>query len=371
MSAQPIETGTATDTLVEVSGLYKYFPIHAGLMSRHIGDVKAVDGVDFTIARGETLGLVGESGSGKTTVGRVLLRLLPASKGEVCFDGKPILDLPRSEIRRLRREMQIIFQDPFASLNPRMTVGDIVAEPLKIHHLAQGKQIDARVQELLRLVGLQPYHSNRYPHEFSGGQRQRIGIARALAVDPKFIVCDEPVSALDVSIQAQVINLLEDLQEKLGLTYLFIAHDLSVVRHISTRVAVMYVGKLMEMARRDDLYEQPLHPYTISLLSAIPIPDPHVEQRRKRIVLTGDIPSPVNPPSGCRFHTRCPIAFDRCKVEVPPFTEYHPGHFAACHWVEEHGGKQPDITAAIAAKDSAGGSVVVAPGSLTDSVPPA
>ena len=371
MTAEAITTNTKTDNLLEVTGLYKYFPIHAGLMSRHVGDVKAVDGVDFTIARGETLGLVGESGSGKTTVGRVILRLLPATKGEVCFDGRPILDLSRGDIRRLRREMQIIFQDPFASLNPRMTVGDIVAEPLKIHHLAAGKEVDVRVQELLRLVGLQPYHSNRYPHEFSGGQRQRIGIARALAVDPKFIVCDEPVSALDVSIQAQVINLLEDLQAKLGLTYLFIAHDLSVVRHISTRVAVMYVGKLMEMAPRDALYEEPLHPYTISLLSAIPIPDPHVEQRRKRIVLTGDIPSPVNPPSGCRFHTRCPIAFERCKIEVPAFNEYRPGHFAACHWVEEHDGAQPDITAALAAKVPAGGSVVVAPGSLTDSVPPA
>jgi len=359
MSAQPIVEPT-TDNLIEVTDLYKYFPIHAGLLSRHVGDVKAVDGVDFTIARGETLGLVGESGSGKTTVGRVILRLLPATKGEVCFDGKPILDLSRGDIRRLRREMQIIFQDPFASLNPRMTVGDIVAEPLKIHHLAEGKAVDARVQELLRLVGLQPYHSNRYPHEFSGGQRQRIGIARALAVDPKFIVCDEPVSALDVSIQAQVINLLEDLQSKLGLTYLFIAHDLSVVRHISTRIAVMYVGKIMELADRDDLYEHPLHPYTISLLSAIPIPDPHVEQRRKRIVLTGDIPSPVNPPSGCRFHTRCPVAFERCKVEVPPFTEYAPGHFAACHWVEEHGGQGPDLTGSLPSP----GAAVVPPGSL-------
>jgi oligopeptide transport system ATP-binding protein len=359
MSAQPI-VETATDNLIEVTDLYKYFPIHAGLLSRHVGDVKAVDGVDFTIARGETLGLVGESGSGKTTVGRVILRLLPATSGEVFFDGRPILDLPRGEIRRLRREMQIIFQDPFASLNPRMTVGDIVAEPLKIHHLAQGKAVDARVQELLRLVGLQPYHSNRYPHEFSGGQRQRIGIARALAVDPKFIVCDEPVSALDVSIQAQVINLLEDLQTKLGLTYLFIAHDLSVVRHISTRIAVMYVGKIMELANRDDLYERPLHPYTISLLSAIPIPDPHVEQRRKRIVLTGDIPSPVNPPSGCRFHTRCPVAFERCKVEVPPFTEYASGHFAACHWVEEHGGQGPDLTGSLPSL----GAAVVPPGSL-------
>ena len=354
--------GVASNTLLEVKDLYKYFPIHAGLVSRHVGDVKAVDGVDFAIASGETLGLVGESGSGKTTIGRVILRLLPSSSGEVWFDGRNILNCTRGELRRLRKEMQIIFQDPFASLNPRMTVSDIVGEPLKIHHLATGKAVEQRVQELLRLVGLQPYHANRYPHEFSGGQRQRIGIARALAVNPKFIVCDEPVSALDVSIQAQVINLLEDLQAKLGLTYLFIAHDLSVVRHISTRVAVMYVGKIMELANRDDLYHNPLHPYTQSLLSAIPIPDPHVERRKKRIVLTGDIPSPVNPPSGCRFHTRCPVAFDRCKVEVPPFNEYAPGHFAACHWVEEHGGKAPDITSDTGV---AAGPVVVEPGSQT------
>ncbi len=333
-----------TQPLLEVRDLYKYFPIHAGLFSRHIGDVKAVDGVDFTIAPGETLGLVGESGSGKTTIGRLILRLLSESKGEIRFNGQDVTKMNASQIRRLRREMQIIFQDPFASLNPRMTVGDIVGEPLRIHGLAKGKEIDDRVRELLQLVGLRPYHANRFPHEFSGGQRQRIGVARALAVDPKFIVCDEPVSALDVSIQAQVINLLEDLQKKFGLTYLFIAHDLSVVRHISTRVAVMYVGKLVELADRNSLYENPLHPYTQALLSAIPIPDPDTETRRKRIVLTGDIPSPVNPPSGCRFHTRCPVAFDRCKTEVPAFNEYGSGHFAACHWVEEHDGKAPDLT---------------------------
>ena len=334
----------AADDLVVVKDLYKYFPINAGIVSRHVADVKAVDGIDFTIRSGETLGLVGESGSGKTTAGRVVLRLLQATKGEVFFEGRDVQKLGREEVRKLRKEMQIIFQDPYASLNPRMTVGDIIGEPLAIHNIAKGKDADVRVQELLRLVGLQPYHANRYPHEFSGGQRQRIGIARALAVDPKFIVADEPVSALDVSIQAQVINLLQDLQQQLGLTYLFIAHDLSVVRHISNRVAVMYVGKLVEIAGRDRLYDNPLHPYTQALLSAIPIPDPKVEGRRKRIILTGDIPSPVNPPSGCRFHTRCPVAFDRCKTEIPALNEYAPGHRAACHWVEQNGGNAPDLT---------------------------
>ncbi len=343
MSAASTVAGSTA--LVEANDLYKYFPIYAGLLSRHIGDVKAVDGVSFAIFPGETLGLVGESGSGKTTIGRLLLRLLPVTKGEITFAGQDVLALGRHEIRALRRSMQIIFQDPYASLNPRMSVGEIVAEPLRIHGLARRGDVDDRVVELLKLVGLQPYHANRYPHEFSGGQRQRIGIARALAVDPKFIVCDEPVSALDVSIQAQVINLLEDLQARLGLTYLFIAHDLSVVRHISTRVAVMYVGKIVELADRDALYRNPLHPYTQALLSAIPIPDPVLERKRKRIVLTGDIPSPVNPPSGCRFHTRCPIAFDRCVVEEPAFTQYAPGHFAACHWVEEHAGQAPPLVA--------------------------
>jgi oligopeptide transport system ATP-binding protein len=339
-----VSESNGTGDLLEVRDLYKYFPINAGVFSRHIGDVRAVDGVDFTIKKGETLGLVGESGSGKTTAGRVVLRLLEATKGQVLFEGRDIGALGREDVRKLRKEMQIIFQDPYASLNPRMTVGDIVSEPLKIHGLATGKDAEARVQELLRLVGLQPYHANRYPHEFSGGQRQRVGIARSLAVSPKFIVADEPVSALDVSIQAQVINLLQDLQQQFGLTYLFIAHDLSVVRHISTRVAVMYVGKIVEIANRDDLYANPLHPYTQALLSAIPIPDPRVESRRKRIILSGDIPSPVNPPPGCRFHTRCPVAFDRCKVEVPPLNTYAAGHVAACHWVEEHNGQAPDIT---------------------------
>jgi oligopeptide transport system ATP-binding protein len=330
-------------SLVEVRDLAKYFPIHAGLLSRHVADVKAVDGVSFDIDAGETLGLVGESGSGKTTIGRMLLHLLPATKGSIRYDGAEITTMRAGDIRRLRRQIQIIFQDPYASLNPRMTIGEIIGEPLRIHGIATGKAAQERVQELLRLVGLRPYSANRYPHEFSGGQRQRIGIARALAVDPKFIVCDEPVSALDVSIQAQVINLLEDLQRQLGLTYLFIAHDLSVVRHISTRVAVMYVGKIVELSSRDALYERPLHPYTQALLSAIPIPDPSAERRRKRIVLSGDIPSPVDPPSGCRFHTRCPVAFERCKVEDPAFKDYGGGHFTACHWVEEHNGAAPPL----------------------------
>ncbi len=332
------------DPLVTVRGLKKYFPITSGLLQRHTGDVKAIDDIDFDIRRGETLGLVGESGSGKTTAGRVILRLADPTAGTITFAGREISTLTRSELRPLRKEMQIIFQDPYASLNPRMTVGDIVREPLTIHHLAGGKDAGRRVHELLAMVGLQPYHANRYPHEFSGGQRQRIGIARALAVNPKFIVADEPVSALDVSIQAQVINLLQDLQKQLDLTYLFIAHDLSVVRHISTRVAVMYVGKIIEIADRDRLYANPMHPYTQALLSAIPIPDPAIERRRKRIILTGDIPSPVNPPAGCRFHTRCPIAFERCSVEVPAFNEYESGHRTACHWVEEHGGVAPDLT---------------------------
>ena len=343
MSAEPV-TPLDVAPLLEIKDLYKYFPIRAGLFSRHVADVHAVDGIDLAIKPGETLGLVGESGSGKTTVGRLILNLLKPTRGSIFFNGRNITKLRRGELRRLRREMQIVFQDPYASLNPRMTVGEIVGEPLKIHHLASGSAASDRVVELHKMVGLRSSHVNRYPHEFSGGQRQRVGIARALAVDPKFLVLDEPVSALDVSIQAQVINLLEDLQEQLGLTYLFIAHDLSVIRHISTRVAVMYLGKIAEVAARDDLYENPLHPYTQSLLSAIPIPEPKIERQRRRIVLTGDIPSPVHPPSGCRFHTRCPVAFERCTNEEPKLLDYGNGHLAACHLVQESGGKAPSLT---------------------------
>ena len=345
MAADPKQAAVSeAPALVEVDDVTKYFPITAGVFSRHVADVKAVDGVSFRIKSGETLGLVGESGSGKTTIGRCILRLLEPTSGSIHFDGVDITKLDAKAMRAKRREMQIIFQDPYASLNPRMTVGDIIAEPLQIHKLARGAEVDAKVNDLLRTVGLSRYHANRYPHEFSGGQRQRIGVARALAVSPKFIVADEPVSALDVSIQAQVVNLLQDLQQQFGLTYLFIAHDLSVVRHISDRVAVMYVGKIMELADRGALYEKPLHPYTQSLLSAIPIPDPRSEARRERIILEGDIPSPVRPPSGCRFHTRCPIAYERCKVEVPELLNYG-DHFVACHKVQELGGAQPAIKA--------------------------
>jgi len=347
MAAELKQTAPSDGALVEVDSVTKYFPITAGVFSRHVADVKAVDGVSFSIKRGETLGLVGESGSGKTTIGRCILRLLEPTTGSIRFGGEDITKIDGKSMRAKRKEMQIIFQDPYASLNPRMTVGDIIAEPLQIHKLAKGPEVDAKVNDLLRTVGLSPYHANRYPHEFSGGQRQRIGVARALAVSPKFIVADEPVSALDVSIQAQVVNLLQDLQQQFGLTYLFIAHDLSVVRHISDRVAVMYVGKIMELADRDSLYEKPLHPYTQSLLSAIPIPDPRSDARRERIILEGDIPSPVRPPSGCRFHTRCPIAYERCKVEVPELLNYG-DHFVACHKVQELGGAQPSIKAGAA-----------------------
>ncbi|MGN7468869.1 ABC transporter ATP-binding protein [Brevibacillus sp. SAFN-007a] len=312
------------DTLIEVRNLKKFFTI---------GDstLKAVNDISFEIKRGETLGVVGESGCGKSTAGRTILRLYDATGGDVLFEGKSIMNLNPQEMKVMRRNMQMIFQDPYASLNPRMTVGDIIGEALDIHGLASGQKRKERIQELLSLVSLNPEHMNRFPHEFSGGQRQRIGIARALAVEPKFIVCDEPISALDVSVQAQVVNLLEQLQERMGLTYMFIAHDLSMVKYISDRVAVMYLGKMVELAESDALYEKPLHPYTQALLSAIPIPDPEVERNRERIVLQGDVPSPMNPPSGCHFRTRCPKAMPECAASVPVWKEIEPGHFAACH----------------------------------------
>lgn len=325
-------SNNGNSALVQVSGLKKYFPITQGIIiQRKVADVKAVDGLDFEIKRGETLGLVGESGCGKSTTGRTILQLYRPTAGQVLFEGKDLARLQGEELRKMRRNMQMIFQDPYASLNPRMTVGDIIGEPLEVHNIAKGREKKERVQELLKIVGLNPYFVNRYPHEFSGGQRQRIGVARALAVNPGFIVCDEPISALDVSIQAQIINLLEELQGKFNLTYLFIAHDLSVVRHISDRIAVMYLGKIVELTDRISLYAHPLHPYTKALLSAVPIPDPIVEEKRERIILTGDVPSPVNPPSGCRFHTRCPIAIDKCKSVDPEWRDAGSEHFVACH----------------------------------------
>jgi oligopeptide transport system ATP-binding protein len=321
----------AGETLLVVRDLRKYFPVKRGVLARVVANVKAVDGISFGVSRGETLGLVGESGSGKTTVGRCILRLIQPTSGSVTFENTDVLGLDAGDMRRMRRHMQIVFQDPYASLNPRMTVGTIVSEPLIIHGGMYASERADRVAQLLEKVGLSPDYRKRYPHEFSGGQRQRIGVARALATNPKFLVLDEPVSALDVSVQAQVVNLLQDLQDELGLTYLFIAHDLSVVEHISTRVAVMYLGKVMELAGRRALYDDPLHPYTKALLSAVPVPDPTV--RKTRILLKGDIPTPLNPPSGCVFHTRCPIAqFPICKTEVPPLVEHKPGQFAACHF---------------------------------------
>jgi oligopeptide/dipeptide ABC transporter ATP-binding protein len=323
---------TAEDPLVEVQDLKTWFPIHAGLMQRTVAHVRAVDGVDLTVRQGETLGLVGESGCGKSTLGRSILRLVEPTSGRILYKGQDLTALSAGAMRRMRREMAMIFQDPFASLDPRQTVGEIIGEPLDIHGLYQNRrERQERIQELLRVVGLNPVFGNRYPHEFSGGQRQRIGIARALAVDPTFIVCDEAISALDVSIQAQIINLLERLQEQFNLTYLFIAHDLSVVKHISDRIAVMYLGKVVEVAPANDLYRRPRHPYTGSLLSAIPIPDPKVERQRQRIILKGDVPSPVNPPSGCRFRTRCFNAQEKCAQEVPPLDVVKMGdHEAAC-----------------------------------------
>ena len=322
------------ETILEVKNLVKHFPITKGfIFQRQVGAVKAVDDVSFSIRQGETLGLVGESGCGKTTTGRVILRLMDATSGEARFEGQNIFKLGKEELRRMRRNMQIIFQDPYSSLNPRMTVGDIIGEPLEIHNLARGKEKVRRVQELLNVVGLSPYHANRYPHEFSGGQRQRIGVARALALNPKFIVCDEPVSALDVSVQSQVVNLLVDLKQKYGIAYLFISHDLSVVQYISDRVAVMYLGEIVETATSADLYQEPLHPYTKALLSAVPVPDP--DRKRTRIILQGDVPSPLNPPSGCRFHPRCPVAIKGlCDTVTPKMRDYG-GHQVACHVVEK------------------------------------
>jgi oligopeptide transport system ATP-binding protein len=322
------------DILLDVKDLKMHFPVTAGfLIQRKVADNKAVDGVTFDIKRGETLGLVGESGCGKSTTGRAILQLYKPTSGEVIFNGHDLTKQQGKELRANRRKMQMVFQDPYASLNPRMSVRDIISEPLVIHGLGNAAERRERVTELMRVVGLNPYYASRYPHEFSGGQRQRIGIARSLAVSPDFIVCDEPVSALDVSIQAQVINLLEELQEQFGLTYLFIAHDLAVVRHISDRVGVMYLGKLMELATRTEIYENPLHPYTKALLSAVPIPDPALERKRERIILTGDVPSSLRPPRGCVFHTRCPIAIDECRVDIPEWREAEPGHWVACHRV--------------------------------------
>ena len=338
MTTETVDMGTvetAEDVLINVQGLRMYFPVTAGLIfQRKVADVKAVDGLSFEIKKGETLGLVGESGCGKSTTGRAILQLYKPTAGSVDFGGTELTKLKGNDLRRMRRKMQMIFQDPYASLNPRMSVGSIIGEPLQIHGLAPGTRARReRIQDLMRVVGLNPYYANRYPHEFSGGQRQRIGIARALAVEPDFIVADEPVSALDVSIQAQIINLMEDLQSQFGLTYLFIAHDLSVVRHISNRVGVMYLGKMMELADRNELYENPLHPYTKALLSAVPVPDPSVERERERIILTGDVPSPLRPPPGCVFHTRCPIAIEECRTAIPEWRDVGSGHWVACHRV--------------------------------------
>ncbi len=322
-----------TETLVHVKNLTKHFPITKGIIiERVVGAVRAVDGISFDIQKGETLGLVGESGCGKTTAGRTLLGLYPATSGKTIIDTHSVHDAKGSELMHIRRKAQMIFQDPYASLNPRWTVNAIVSEPLRVHKLLSSQQErDACVKDLLELVGLNARHINRFPHEFSGGQRQRIGIARALASDPLFIVCDEPISALDVSIQAQVVNLLEKLQDQLSLTYLFVAHDLSMVRHICDRVAVMYLGVIVEIAEKNELYEKPLHPYTQALLSAVPVPDPRAERVRKRTILVGDVPSPINPPSGCRFHPRCPVAIEKCKTITPDWREAAPRHWVACH----------------------------------------
>ena len=338
---QPQGTGAATDddVLLDVRDLKMYFPVSSGLVfQRTVAYIKAVDGVSFTVKRGETLGLVGESGCGKTTTGRCILQLYKPTDGQVIFEGQDLTGLSTRLMREKRREMQVIFQDPYSSLNPRMTAGNIIGEPLIVHGLVQDKnEYRERVADLLQNVGLNPYMADRFPHEFSGGQRQRIGVARALSVGPKFIVADEPVSALDVSIQAQIVNLLEELQEQFQLTYLFIAHDLSVVRHISDRVGVMYLGHMMELADRNEIYVNPIHPYTRALLSAVPIPDPVIDAQRERILLTGEVPSPLNPPSGCVFHPRCPITNDECTQHIPELREVEPNHWAACLRADGYG----------------------------------
>ncbi len=327
--SMPTTTGT---TLIDVKGLKVHFPIKGGILNRTVATVKAVDGVDLFVPRGETLGLVGESGCGKSTTGRAILQLIRPTAGSVSFEGVDLTKLSNDQVRRKRSEMQMIFQDPYGSLDPRFTVGQIISEPLENFKRGNQKEVRDEVGHLLEVVGLNPYYVNRFPHEFSGGQRQRIGIARALALHPKLVIADEPVSALDVSIQAQVLNLLKDLQEKFGLTYLFIAHNLSVVKHISDRVAVMYLGRVAELADSEELYKMPLHPYTQALLSAIPVPDPEIESRRKRIILEGDVPSPVNPPSGCNFHPRCWKAQQICREVIPPLEAKQPNHYAACHF---------------------------------------